>query len=217
MARTKSEVRAWLNKQVGKKVNAKAGIYNGQCVSLIKALLEYLGAPNPYKARGNAKDYGDTILREGIAKNGDGWLRVVVNRNMGGGYGHIWIDLAGEANYEQNGARALYTTKNTRPYSHRQQVVNLDKYIKAEPKPKPATKRVAQKGTFTAYYNMNIRRSPSGKGQIAGILKKGESVKYDSYIDREGIRWISYVGYSGKRNYIARRTLNNKTIYGKAY
>lgn len=143
MARTKAEVRAWLNSQVGKKVNAKAGIYNGQCVSLIKALLEFLGAPNPYAARGNAKDVGDTLLRQNIAEKGDGWLRVVINRSMGniGGvtYGHIWVDLKNETNYEQNGARALYTTKGTRPYSQRQQVVNLDKYIKAETK-KPAKK-----------------------------------------------------------------------------
>lgn len=136
MARTKAEVRAFLNSQVGKSVNAKAGIYQGQCVSLIKALLEFLGAPDPYAARGHAKDAGDTLVRQGIAANKPGWLNVCVNRSMGniGGvtYGHIWLDLSGEANYEQNGARALYTTKNTRPRSQAQQIVNLDKYIKKE-------------------------------------------------------------------------------------
>lgn len=143
MARTKAEIRKFLDSQVGQSVNAKSGIYKGQCVSLIKALLEFLGAPNPYSARGNAKDVGDTLVRQGIAKAGDGWLRVVVNRSMGviGGvrYGHIWIDLKNETNYEQNGSRALYTTKGTRPYSQREQVVNLDKYIKAEEPKKPAT------------------------------------------------------------------------------
>jgi hypothetical protein len=142
MARTKQEVRNFLNSQVGKKVNAKAGIYNGQCVSLIKALLEYLGVPNPYAARGNAKDVGDTLVRQDIAERGKGWLTVAVNRSMGniGGvtYGHIWLDLTGEANFEQNGARALHTTKNTRPISQAQQLVNLDKWIKADaPKPQP--------------------------------------------------------------------------------
>jgi hypothetical protein len=104
---------------------------------LIKALLEFLGAPNPYAGRGNAIDVNDTLLRQGIADNGKGWLTVVVNRDMGrifengvwNNYGHIWLDLAGEANYEQNGARALYTTKNTRPISQGQQFVNLDKWI----------------------------------------------------------------------------------------
>lgn len=136
MARTKQEVRNFLNGLVGQKVNAKAGVYNGQCVSLIKALLEFVGAPDPYKARGNAKDVGDTLLREGIARNGNGWLMVAVNRSMGniGGvtYGHVWIDLSGEANFEQNGAKALHTTKNTRPIQQAQQLINLDKYIKAD-------------------------------------------------------------------------------------
>ena len=152
MARTKQEIRNWLDSQVGKKVNSKAGIYNGQCVSLIKALLEFLGAPDPYKARGNAKNVGDTLLREGIANNSDGWLRVVVNRGMGVirgvTYGHIWVDLANEANYEQNGAEALLTTKGTRPYSQRGQVVNLDKYVKPDPAPAP-TPAPAPAGSYT--------------------------------------------------------------------
>jgi len=136
MARTKQEVRDFLNSQVGLKVNAKCGIYNGQCVSLIKALLEFLGAPDPYAGRGHAKDVGDTLLRQGLAQNGGGWLNVAVNRDMGlidgVRYGHIWLDLSGEANFEQNGARALCTTKNTRPLSQAQQIVNLDKYIKGD-------------------------------------------------------------------------------------
>lgn len=137
MARTKQEVRDFLNSQVGQRVNAKSGIYSGQCVSLIKALLEFLGAPNPYAGRGNAITVDDQLLREGIAQNGIGWLTIVVNRSMGrifengvwNNYGHIWVDLQNEANFEQNGARALYTTKNTRPIQQGQQFVNLDKYI----------------------------------------------------------------------------------------
>lgn len=133
MARTKQEVRDFLNLLVGLMVNEKCGIYNGQCVSLIKALLEFLGAPNPYAGRGNAKDVGDTLLRQGLASPNDGWLRVCVNRDMGlidgVRYGHIWLDLANEMNFEQNGARALRTTKNTRPISQAQQIVNLDQYI----------------------------------------------------------------------------------------
>ena len=147
MSRTKAEVRMWLDSQVGQRVNSQAGTYNGQCVSLIKALLEFLGAPAPYKARGNAKDVGNTLLREGIATDGDGWLRVVVNPDMGviNGvrYGHTWVDLRNETNYEQNGARALCTTKGTRPYSQRRQVVNLDKYIKADEPEKKSAQAVA--------------------------------------------------------------------------
>lgn len=143
MARTRQEVRNFLSSLAGQMVNEKCGVYNGQCVSLVKALLEFLGAPNPYAARGNAITVGDTLIRQGIAANRGGWLNVCVNRDMGrifengvwNNYGHIWIDLSGEMNVEQNGARALRTTINTRPISQAQQIVNLDQYIREENMP----------------------------------------------------------------------------------
>ena len=163
MARTKQEIRNFLNSQVGLKVNPKAGIYNGQWVTLTKALLEFLGVADPYAARGNAKDAGDTYIRQGIGTNGRGWLTVCVNRDMGliNGvrYGHIWIDLKDEANYEQNGARALYTTKNTRPISQAQQFVNLDKWIKKESNVDNSWKRQARRVAFLFYLERGI--SPS--------------------------------------------------------
>ena len=199
MARTKQEVRNFLNSQVGKRVNPKAGDLNGQCVTLIKALLEFLGVPNPYTARGNAKDVGDTLLRQGIATNSRGWLTVVVNRSMGTvrgvTYGHIWLDLAGEANYEQNGARALLTTKNTRPLSQGQQFVSLDKWIKKEEKREMVTltgldviyrfllgqapsaygkKHYLGKVTFTQAY-AKVKASDSYKVKVANAKKNKEA------------------------------------------
>jgi hypothetical protein len=139
MARTRQEVRNFLESQVGFSVNAKCGIYQGQCVSLVKPLLEFLGIENPYSGRGNARDVGSNLVREGIAEYGTGWLQVVVNQDMGyiGGvhYGHIWIDLSGEMNYEQNGAKALVVTKGTRPLSQGQLIYNLDKYVSYEVEP----------------------------------------------------------------------------------
>lgn len=137
MARTKAEIRAFLDSKVGSIVpHPGYPDLNGQCVTLTKALMEFLGVPNPYKARGNAKDAGDTYIREGIGSPGKGWLTIVVNRDMGYidgvHYGHIWIDLTGEANYESNGKRALYTTKNTRPISQGQQFINFDKWVSGE-------------------------------------------------------------------------------------
>jgi len=141
MARTKAEVRQYLERAIGQSIDANCGEYQGQCVSLIKGLMSFLGVPNPYAARGNARDCGDTLLRQGIANNGSGWLTIVVNRDMGlidgVRYGHIWVDLANEANYEQNGRQALRTTKNTRPIQQGQQFINLDKWISGEDMPIP--------------------------------------------------------------------------------
>lgn len=134
MAKTKAEIRAFLDSKVGTIVpHPGYPDLNGQCVTLTKALMEFLGVPNPYAARGNAIDAGDTYIRQGLGTSGKGWLTIVVNRDMGyiGGvhYGHIWIDLQGEANYESNGARALYTTKNTRPITQGQQFINFDQWV----------------------------------------------------------------------------------------
>lgn len=192
MARTKQEVQNWLNAQVGKKVKDKSASYlDGQCVALVKALLEYLGAPNPYAARGNAKDAGDSYLREGIARNGDGWLRVCVNRSMGGGYGHIWIDLKGVANYEQNGVRALHTTKNTRSFAQRHQLINLDRYIKADA-PKKSNVTLAREVIAGKWGNGVIRTArlkaagynPSSVQNEVNKLLSGSSTQY--YTVRSG-------------------------------
>lgn len=130
MSRTKPEVLAWLDSKAGSVVPDKSDArLNGQCVALVKGLMEFLGVPNPYAARGNAKDAGDTYIRQGIGTSGIGWLTICVNRSMGGGYGHIWIDLKDEANFEQNGAIALHTTKNTRPWNQGVQYINLDKWL----------------------------------------------------------------------------------------
>lgn len=79
----------------------------GQCVSLVKWFLqEMTSVPNPQAARGNAKDYGNSLVSQGHAvevsanerRRGD----VVVWKSDGGGYGHIGILLSGDRIFEQN-------------------------------------------------------------------------------------------------------------------
>lgn len=85
---------------------------------------------------------------------------------------------------------------------------------------KPATttgKRIAQNGTWKARTAVNVRSEPSTKSDIVATYAKGQTVKYDSYIDAEGIRWCSYIGQSGKRRYVARRNLTTGYLYADAY
>lgn len=131
--KTKAEIISFLDSKVGKTIPDKVNSnLNGQCVTLIKSLLEFVGAPNPYAARGNAKDYANSLLNQGIATNGKGQVNVVVNPTMGvvGGvtYGHIWVEIDGQ-NWESNGYKALVVTKNTRPSIQGRQWVNLNKWI----------------------------------------------------------------------------------------
>lgn len=161
MARTKAEIRAFLDSKVGHTcVDKSDARLNGQCVCLIKNLMEFLGVPNPYGARGNAKDAGDAYIAQGIGTAGRGWLTVCINRSMGGGYGHIWCDLLNEANYESNGVIPLVTTKNTRPVQQAQQFVNFDKWIIEEEEVKPTRQQVID--TF----NMYLLKPPVDDKQI---------------------------------------------------
>lgn len=62
------------------------------------------GLPSPGKARGDAKNFGDTLVREGLARvvtspaRGD----IVVWKDMAAPYGHTGIVLSGNRVFEQN-------------------------------------------------------------------------------------------------------------------
>lgn len=83
------------------------GDLTGQCVSLVKWFgAEMCQLPNPGAARGNAKDFGNTLVNQGLAyevpanqrQQGD----LVVWPQDGGGYGHIGVLLSGDRVFEQN-------------------------------------------------------------------------------------------------------------------
>ena len=192
--------------------------YKGQCVSLIQQYL-YQVFGMQFKARGNAKDWaynipdGFTKLSSNVAlKKGD---ILVYGSNYGGGYGHIGlIDVNGKY-YDQNGIKRLAIGYRNNPFSGYVCVLRPNNQKKLGLNADRSGNRIAQNGTFTASVNnLNVRRSPSLRGQVVAQYSKGESVKYDSYIDNEGYRWISYVGKSGNRNYIARRKLDNSQVFG---
>ena len=131
--KTKQEIIDFLESKVGTKVVCVGNpSLNGECVTLIKSLMEFLGVPDPYKARGNAKDCIANYLKEGIAKPGMGFISVFSNKDMAKGVGHIWCN-AGEGNgtfYESNGAKPLLVTKG-KTYTY-DNVCNFDSYIKVD-------------------------------------------------------------------------------------
>lgn len=74
MVKTIGEVRSYLDSLIGTiTIDKSDRSLDGQCVSLIKNLLEFLGAPNPYAARGHAKDipstYGSSRYCENRLRN----------------------------------------------------------------------------------------------------------------------------------------------------
>lgn len=222
--KTLAEVENYLNSIVGLKLECPNNrSLDGQCVTEIKCLMQFLGCPDPWKARGNARDVGDNYLRDGICENRQGQLNVCVNRNYANGYGHVWVDINGVGNWESNGAKALTVTKNTRPISEAQQIITLDKWLTNAATTNWNTKGIPagctpENGTFTASANRNIRRSPSLKGEIIStIFTAGASQRYDCKIAADGWMWVSWIGKSGNRNYTAVRRLSDNKRYGRCY
>lgn len=222
MSKAQQEIRNWLDGQVGKKIvcpNNRA--LDGQCVTPIKALLAFLGCSSAWQARGNATSVATNYVRDGIAKNGKGWLQICVNHDMSGGIGHVWIDLSGETNYESNGAKPLVFTKGTRPISQAQQIVNLDQWVDFSQPAQPASGLpagvVPQDGTYHIQVNgLRVRSTPEIRNDnIVASYNAGEKVNhYQGYIDANGYRWVVYKAKSGNWRYIARRSLDGKEIFG---
>ena len=78
--KTKQEVIQFLESKVGTKVKCVGNAsLDGMCVTLIKAVMEFIGVPDPYKARGHAKTCISAYINEGIAKQGTGFLTVFSN------------------------------------------------------------------------------------------------------------------------------------------
>ena len=76
---------------------------------------------------------------------------------------------------------------------------------------------IPQNAIYRATVNMNVRRSPSTSGEIVCTFTRGAEQRYDSYIDANGYRWVSWIGASGNRNYVARRNFATGEIYGECF
>lgn len=64
---------------------------------------------------------------------------------------------------------------------------------------------VPEEGEFTlGDMSINVRREPSLLGEVVAVYEPGEVVTYDyKVLASDGYRWISFVGGSGHRNYMA--------------
>ena len=89
-----------------------------------------------------------------------------------------------------------------------------------KPKPKPTTTIpngfTAEKATFTVTVNdgIQVRKGSHGlNAPRAGILKKGQSINYDSWASKDGYIWVHYVGNSGDHLFLPVRPVG-KNAWG---
>lgn len=223
---TKSQVIEYVNTLVGGSVDYD-GWYGAQCVDLIGHIMQKFCGFTPW---GNAIDYMSNKMPPGATRHGGAagiqpgdipiWKWGASDQ-----YGHIGFCTAVSANsttcIEQNvdgapvgvGGPARIRTRN---FDHLVGYIRLPYKADAAGDSKVAEHnwtRVPETGTFTSTIDSKIyirRGKPSRSAEYAKgtdgqpvWYEKGQSVKYDSYVINEGYVWISYLGSSGQRNYIA--------------
>lgn len=73
--------------------------------------------------------------------------------------------------------------------------------VKAKP---TAPQRVPASGWYTVKYATNVHNTPSDQAPVVAVYSPGQGFNYDSYIDTNGYRWLSYISRSGVRRYVAK-------------
>lgn len=75
------------------------------------------------------------------------------------------------------------------------------------PTPAPAKKSkwVAESGTFSPSFAINVRNAPNTSAGVVATYSAGESVRYDSYYNDGRYVWIHYKSYSGHDRYMVCR------------
>ena len=82
-----------------------------------------------------------------------------------------------------------------------------------------SSNQYAENGTMTVTVDaINVRRAPDTSGEVVDQYTKGQSFKYDTVIvDANGFVWVSYIGDSGNRNYVATGPTQNSKRFGDAW
>lgn len=79
-------------------------------------------------------------------------------------------------------------------------------------------KLIKENGTFKVTVNkLNVRELPTTKSKTVAQYVKGETIYYDGYIKNDGYVWISYIGKSGNRRYVATGNIKSNGLNDYAF
>ena len=135
----------------------------------------------------------DGIVHSNYSNNG-------ISYNSNGSYIGYFLDRRRSKNeryfrprYPGTGSKAKVSNKTTKTNQ------SNGKFIKNE------------KWHGTALADCNVRSAPSTSASIVAKYSPNQVINYDSVYEGDGYRWISYIGGSGKRRYVAYRRLTGNT------
>ncbi|EGV02614.1 lysin [Streptococcus phage Javan268] len=143
---------------------------------------------------GDGVNYGHTGL---TVEDSDGLTVKTIEQNIDGNWD--FLEVGGPARYHERtvGEIVGYIVP---PYEDGTDDVS-------EVETEPTTDEIVleeEDGTFTVgEAHINVRRAPNLTSDVVAVYEPGETVQYDSKGSANGYRWISFVGASGSRNYMA--------------
>ena len=143
---------------------------------------------------GDGVNYGHTGL---TVEDSDGLTVKTIEQNIDGNWD--FLEVGGPARYHERtvGEIVGYIVP---PYEGGTDDVS-------EVETEPTTDEIVleeEDGTFTVgEAHINVRRAPNLTSDVVAVYEPGETVQYDSKGSANGYRWISFVGASGSRNYMA--------------
>ncbi|HEL0933914.1 TPA: glucosaminidase domain-containing protein [Streptococcus equi subsp. equi] len=139
-------------------------------------------------------NYGHTGL---VYVDSDGYTMQTIEQNIDGNADALYVGGPARFNTRDftNVAGWFYP-----PY----QGDAVTQTVSTAPQTSDTIVETSQAGTFTLdVAEINIRRWPSLASEVVGSYKQGDTVSFDSEGYANGYYWISYVGGSGMRNYMA--------------
>ena len=223
-------------------VGSGVSVGNGECYALA-SWYERMISPDATVGLGAGVGWvsgaiGDTISAKNIGSSynwqANGWTVstsgpfqagqiVTLGATPGNPYGHVVIVEAVDGDsltiLEQNYDGKRYPVRNYySAASYRQQVVHYITPPGTVTQPTGA-RTYRETGAMTVMVDaLNVRRAPNTSGEMVATYNKGQSFKYDTVIvDVNGHVWVSYVGGSGKRNYVATGATKDGKRYGDAW
>lgn len=171
--------------------------------------------------------YLDEIYNYKDVKAGDIFIRGGEGTSAGAG-GHTGMfckkDGIVHSNYSNNGISYNDNSSYIGYYLDRRRS-NNERYFRPRypGTKKPTTSKLKQvktnkrlikkeKWTGITQTACHVRADASTSSAIVATYPMGAPIHYDSVYEGDGYRWISYVGKSGKRRYVAYRILSGNTI-----
>ena len=169
------------------------------------------------------QNYDYERITWGVKDNNGYVVHISVEAGNGNDYSQAQIDarewltrkIMGDLNIPASKVKGhweIYNNSSCPGYTKAKMDAFRAKLAKPAPTPKPASKWVAESGTFSPSFAINVRSAPNTSAGIVATYSAGENVRYDSYYNDGRYVWIHYKSYSGHDRYMVCR--DNGTAWG---